>query len=132
MKHTILCFFLGLISIGCTRQECLNSSPILASESPDKDSYQEELIRLLMEHPAQDYFFESYRADKDGGILGVRIIGDSLCATGEFRIIEHSGKLDKIVQTKGVGYSGAELAGFRFSISQDYGLVFEDVDSIVD
>ena len=131
MKNLSFLILILTVLVSCSNPNCNNSNPIFDNNLPDDQIYISELIKELKNYSDNAYFIENYQSDSAGKRLYIKIVGDSICAVGAFKIVEENSKLNSIIEARGVGYKGAELIGLKYSIS-DNQLVFEDVETIVD
>lgn len=85
----------------------------------------------VKENPeAYTYTFEGYES-KDGKEF-IKVAAESDHNDTTFTVLVNNWqKLEEIKRTKGQGYQGAELKGFKATFSNGE-FVFEDVDSLVD
>jgi expansin (peptidoglycan-binding protein) len=67
--------------------------------------------------------------------MNVDAEGDSLCATAHIKVTTWDDKLAGIKQSKGKGYSGAQLTNLQIEISKDTTgtvLIYKSVDAVTD
>jgi len=123
------------VMISCNRPECVNSNPIFDQFEPLSDKYKKELI-LQIEKIGRSkisYYISSIKEVNDKDYLVLYVQGNDLCALGYFEVRDKN-KLEDVFRTKGLGYKGARVKGFEFSIQEDekIDLVYKNLASIVD
>lgn len=120
----------------CNKPNCANTNPVFDKYPPQANEYKAELIKQLN---STDRKKISYWIDGDTVINGAAYMrmflqGGGLCARGVFDITNAKG-LNNFKKVKGVGYSGGELKGFKYTIDSaggNYRFVFEEVAWIAD
>jgi hypothetical protein len=128
-----------LFFAACDRPDCTNSNPVFDQYAPDAPEYKAELARELAIADTNNlrYWVKEYVEDGDDGddsYISVFVQNEKLCAIMMLHLTQWN-KLGQLKAVKGKGYSGAELAGLRYTIKKDSSstdFIYEDVDAIVD
>jgi hypothetical protein len=127
---TITIFF-----ISCTRPDCKNENPIFNKYPAQSKEYINELTKLLKNDATNISFnFDHYEKQQEKEYIFVNISGKKFCAKGKILVTDWK-KIKDIQRTRGMGYSGAELVGFKADYLQDSAstvLVYKNVDHISD
>jgi hypothetical protein len=124
-----------LATVSCDRPECQNTNPIFDRFTPAQEEYKLELVKQVKGRESKlRYWLDRYEEKNNREYLMVFIQGDSLCAKAEI-LIENWEGIEGIRRVKGKGYSGAELAGFKYDVhfqSERTTFSYRGVDRIVD
>ncbi|GAB3720696.1 hypothetical protein GCM10028861_20040 [Flavobacterium koreense] len=128
MRNLFFCFLSIIIS------SCLNSNKNL--ESNERDIKQisvnkNQFFEFIEKNPKCSFYFEKYEFKNRHDYLIVKIIGDSSNIIGTFRVITNGSTLNKLIETKGMGYRGAKLLNFKYEILGEE-LVCVNVEEIID
>ncbi|MCA6073966.1 hypothetical protein [Fulvivirga sedimenti] len=138
IRPSIFLYLFIIIGIhSCNRPVCENTNAIFDMNEFNSPEYKTELFNQIQNIGQNNlsYWFDSYVRENDREYIVVNIQGETLCAKGMIRV-EDWNKIEGIKNVEGKGYSGAELAGLRFSIEKDLSdnieLVYADINQIID
>ena len=128
------CFILLLAVVSCKQQPKIHKA--FTSFSPSSNEYKRELARQISSSKAGDliYTFNKYTRIAGKDYLDVSIKGNATDATA-LVLVNNWQKLENLKQTKGMGYSGAELKNLRLQITNPNAqpvFIYRGLDKIVD
>ena len=136
---TFILVILGLTILvtGCARPACKNTNPIFDKYAPETKEYKDELVKQLakVDKSRLNYWLDTYQADNNSQYILALIQGDGLCAKIALTINGSDKGIERIIKTKGIGYSGAELEDLKFDIRQgklSTEFVFQEIRRIAD
>lgn len=135
MKNSIFIIALICITILASCKNNENQHSVFTRLEPNDKGYKDALARKIAGDTNNViYILNSYTEDNGKGFLNVNIEGSDFKATGII-LVDNWNKLEKIKETKGLGYSGAELKGLKLSIEENTNgaiLRYKDLKEIVD
>ena len=136
MKRKILPLLLILsIAISCDRPKCTNTNPVFNDFDPSSNEYKKELIAKIEDlgNSNVKYWIAGFEELNDKQYMMLNVQGSNLCALGHFEI-KNTNKLETFIRNKGLGYRGARIIGFKFSIleADSISLVYLDLKRIID
>lgn len=124
---------LALILISCNQNTCNNLNPVFDKYKPDDYNYTNELGNQLLKKGSDNFTYTVAEYSKD--TLRINIKDDSICALAALRIIRYDDTANKIKETKGNGYIGAELKGLKIIVLKnctETSFVYRGADGITD
>ncbi len=131
----VMTIFFVFALIGCNNVNDDTSNTVFEKFSPTTREYKNELAAKLKTNPEEiHYTFNKFVINDGKEYIDVQIIGPDFEGTG-LVLVNNWSKLESIKQTKGKGYSGAELRGLKLDIEEDSSganLIYNDLDKIVD
>ena len=133
----LLLFCLFAFITSCEKPKCLNTNPVFDKYSPEEKQYKDELIKQLklVDKSKLIYTFNRFQEDDSLQYFHISIRGEGLCAKGIITIKKWDDKLESIMKSKGMGYSGAIFKNLRFDFYQDSlktELIYKSLDGISD
>ena len=135
-RASIILVALAAGTSSCNMPSCENTNPTFTRYTPDKEEYKAELakqINLIGESNLR-YWLKDLTERNGQSYINVFVQGEGLCAVEEVQVNNWE-KLKSIRETKGAGYSGAELKGLKVAITQTptgTSFIYKDVDRIID
>lgn len=123
--------------ISCQQNECKNSNLIFDKYQSNTYEYKKELSKELkvIDNSKLTYRFQRYENVDNKDYIYITIQGDGLCAESVIKVTTWDDILIPIKETKGMGYSGAELKNLKIiSVQEDTKTVFvyKSVEAIID
>jgi len=129
--------FMPFLCYACSPAECVNQNRELQVYPFNSSEYNIALLRWInTSDPADvDYEFDQYV--EESGIRAVIVNSriDGQCAKARCQIEDSTTGIENIIETRGKGYYGAVLMGFKFRVageSDPITLVFESVENVID
>jgi hypothetical protein len=124
-----------ILAFACDRPECTNTNPIFDQNEPASNAYKKELVHQIEAIGKSEisYYIAGFEERNNSNYLVLNVQGGDLCAIGYFEIRDPL-KLEVLIKTKAVGYRGAEIKGFEFTIENEENieLVYSSLDRIID
>lgn len=95
------------------------------------------LAKVLSENNLQElsFWLKSYSEKGTDKYLNVSVQGNDICAVAVIKINNIDSKIKGIVESKGVGYIGAELKNLKFltlSDKKSTRFIYKSLDAIID
>ncbi len=130
---------LGLLLLvsSCDRPACKNTNPIFDNYAADTKEYKDELVEQLtkIDKSKLTYWMDFYQENNNREYIHAHMQSDELCATIILTVNESNKGIEGLLQSKGGGYSGAQLKGLKYKIQQDStatDFIFQEVSAIAD
>ena len=134
IKKLFLLFSIAFV-VSCDRPACTNSNIIFDQFEPSSNEYKRELVDRIESIGRSNikYWVAAYEKIDDKQYLVLNVQGEDLCALGQFEIKDPA-KLETFIRNKGLGYRGAGVRGFEFTIigTENINLVYRDLKRIID
>lgn len=124
---------LALTLISCNQNTCNNLNPVFEKYKPDDYDYINELGNQVLKKGSDNFTYTIAEYSKD--TLRVNIKDDSICAIATLRIIRYDDTANKIKETEGNGYIGAELKGLKIIVLRnctETSFVYRSADGVTD
>jgi hypothetical protein len=117
MRYILLLAFSSLTFHSCTEQVPTNALHVFDNTQPESAEYRKALARLIREDKDDrlQYIFDQYLEQDGKTYLSVSVLTDSLNAKALVEI-KHTRGIEKLVENKGAGYSGAELVDLQVTV----------------
>lgn len=135
--QTLITFGFLTVVTSCDKPECKNTNTIFENYSPYTKEYKDEIVNQLakVDKSKLTYWMDSYQEKNNSQYIHAHIQGDGLCAKIIITLKGMDKGIEGIINSKGMGYSGAELEDLKFEIQQDSvstEFVFQEISGIVD
>ncbi|WP_320814040.1 hypothetical protein [Flavobacterium sp.] len=137
MKFKLFSLLVIVFFISCDEPKCTSSNPIFNNNEYTSEIYQEELANVLGKSNPEElqFWLKSYTEDENNKYLNVSVQGNDICAVAVIKINNIDSKIKGIVDSKGVGYRGAELKNLKFVTLKDKKstrFIYRSLDTIID
>lgn len=135
MKKNQLLLLLALTGIfSCGKTECHNTNPVFESNPPASAPYKKELARLITAAKPGDisFYLKGYTDTDTTDYLLLDVTGKDFCATATVALAGNDAAAGQLRETKGKGYTGAELEGLKVEAGPEGNLVYNSCDRITD
>lgn len=129
--------FVSLLVLGaCSSPECNNTYPVFDNYKPDTENYKTELAKQLDNNSSGfSYKFESYSQTNDSINIEVSVNRKDLCAKASVLVTEPDEAIQGLLNTKGMGYRGAELSGLEIKTVEKNDkiyFIYKTLDRVID
>jgi hypothetical protein len=133
MRYTVVPAVILLAFASCNIS---NKKDVFADLDPASKKYKQELARQIQNTDGNELTFtlNQYLKIEGKDYLDISINGKDIHAKSLI-LVNNWNKLEGIKQTKGVGYSGAELKNLQLSIinvDTEPTFIYKDLDKVVD